>query len=257
MFWQKIKLYLKNVNVFLKELFSKIFSEATGETKSNQFRFFFLSTSLAILFFIIFILVGKNPFNLLVPFSVYDLPSPDRRTTVTLYVSDGKSNLLKSKRKVLLADEITKNLNIIIGELSQPPYEDVIETTEENVFPKKLPDLRSPITAMWLINSDKKLILDLNELSIQKELSNIKIKLEVTEEDQEEKQKREEETVEKKKLEELQAARLKILNTALSALEKTIFENFKNIETVEFRLNGMSKDIAGLEYKLTEIKKRN
>lgn len=257
MLWQKIKLNFKRIIVFLQELFSKIFREATGETKSNQFRFFFLSSSVAILFFIIFILVGKNPFSLLIPFSVYDLPSPDRRTTVTLYVSDGKTNLLKSKRKVLLASDIRKNLNIIIGELSQPPYDDVIETTEENVFPKKLPDLRSPISVMWLLDSDKKLILDLNEASIQKELSTIKIKLEVTEENQEDKKNQEDEVIEKKKLEELQAARLKILNTALSALEKTIFENFSNIETLEFRVNGLNKDIAGLEYKLTEVKKRN
>jgi hypothetical protein len=58
-------------------------------------------------------------------------------------------------------------------------------------------------------------------------------------------------------LEELQAARVKVLNTALRALEKTIFENFPTIETIEFKLNGISKDFAGLEYKLTEVKKRN
>ena len=43
---------------------------------------------------------------------------------------------------------------------------------------------------MWLLDSDKKLILDLNEASIQKELSTIKIKLEVTEENQEDKKSR-------------------------------------------------------------------
>ena len=154
-------------------------------------------------------------------------------------------------------NDIRKNLNIIIGELSQPPYDDIIETTEENVFPKKLPDLRSPIIAVWLLDSDKKLILDLNEASIQKELSSIKIKLEVTEENPDGKKNLEEESIEKKRLEELQAARVKVLNTALRALEKTIFENFSTVETIEFKLNGVSKDFAGLEYKLTEVKKRN
>jgi len=258
MLWQKIKSGFNTSIGFLKNLFSKIFLEATGETKNNQFRFLFLASSLAILFFIVFILVGKNPFSLLVPFNFYDLPSVDRRTNVTLYVSDGKTNLLKSKRKVLLADnDIRKNLNIIVGELSQPPYDDIIETTEENVFPKKLPDLRSPIIAVWLLDSDKKLILDLNEASIQKELSSIKIKLEATEESVDDKKNQEEESIEKKRLEELQAARVKVLNTALRALEKTIFENFSTIETIEFKLNGVSKDFAGLEYKLTEVKKRN
>jgi hypothetical protein len=258
MLWQKIKSGSKTGFGFLRDLFSKIFLEATGETKSNQFRFFFLASSLAILFFIVFILVGKNPFSLLVPFNFYDLPGIDRRTNVTLYVSDGKTNLLKSKRKVLLTEnDVSKNLNIILGELSQPPYEDVIETTEENVFPKKLPDLRSPIIASWLLDSDKKLIIDLNEESIQKELSSIKIKLEVNEDSLYDKQNREEEAIEKKKLEELQSARVKVLNTALLALEKTIFENFSTIETIEFKLNGHSKDFAGLEYKLTEVKKRN
>ncbi len=258
MLWQKIKSGLKAGRVFLRDLFSKIFLEATGETKSNQFRFLFLSSSFAILFFIVFILVGKNPLSLLIPFTLYDLPSRDGRTNVTLYVSDGKTNLLKSKRKVLLADnDLKKNLNIIVGELSQPPYEDLIDSTEENVFPKKLPDLRSPIIAFWLLDSDKKLIIDLNEESIQKEISSIKIKLEVNEDSLYDKQNREEEAVEKKKIEELQSARVKVLNTALSALEKTIFENFSTIETIEFRLNGYSKDFAGLEYKLTEVKKRN
>ncbi len=258
MLWQKIKSGFKVVLGFLRDLFAKIFLEATGETKNNQFRFFFLSSSLAILFFIVFILVGKNPFSLLIPFNFYDLPSIDRRTNVILYVSDGKTNLLKSKRKVLLTEnDVRKNLSIILGELSQPPYDDVIETTEENVFSKKLPDLRSPIIAFWLLDSDKKLIIDLNEESIQKEISSIKIKLEVNEDSLYDKQNREEEAVEKKRIEELQSARVKVLNTALRALEKTIFENFSTIETIEFKLNGHSKDFVGLEYKLTEVKKRN
>ncbi len=258
MLWQKIKLTFKNSIEFVKGLFSNIFSEATGETTNNQFRFFFLSASIAILFFIVFILIGKNPITLLIPFSFYDLPSLDKRTNVILYVSDGKSNLLKSKRKVLLTEnDLKKNLNIIIGELSQPPYEDVIESVEENVFPKKLPDLRSPIIAAWLLDSNKKLILDLDENSIYKELSSIKVKLEVNEDSIFDKQNREEEALEKKREEEVRLARVKVLNTALLALEKTIFENFPSIETLEFKLNGHSKELSGLEYKLNEIRKRN
>ena len=139
MLWQKIKSGFKLTIDSGKHLFSKIFSEAIGETKNTKFRFFFISTSIMILFFIIFILIGKNPFSLLLPLSVYDLPSIDKRTLVTLYISDGKNNLLKSKRKILLADgNIQKNLQIILGELSKPPYDDEIESTEENVFPKKL-----------------------------------------------------------------------------------------------------------------------
>lgn len=258
MFWQKIKSAFQKSIGFVKELFSSIFLEATGETKNIRFRFFFLSSSIALLFFIVFILIGKNPLSLLVPFTLYDLPSLDKRTSVTLYVSDGKSNLLKSKRKVLLAEnELKKNLRIIIGELSQPPYEDIIESPEENVFPKKLPDLRSPIIAMWFLDSDKKLILDLDEESIQRELALIKVKLEVNEDSIFDKQSREEEAQVKKREEDVQIARTRVLNTALMALEKTIFENFPSIESLEFKLNGHTKDFSGLEYKLTEIKKRN
>ena len=92
MLWQKIKLNFKRIIVFLQELFSKIFREATGETKKQpvSFAFFFSFLFRCHFIFYYFILVGKNPFSLLIPFSVYDLPSPDRRTTVTLYVSDGK-----------------------------------------------------------------------------------------------------------------------------------------------------------------------
>lgn len=258
MLWQKTKSGFKKSVGFGRELFSKIFLEATGETTSNRFRFFFLSASVAILFFIVFILVGKNPFGLLIPFSFYDLPSLDRRSIVSLYVSDGKNNVLKTKRKVLLAEnDINRNLKIIIGELSQPPYEDVIESTEENVFPKKLPDLRSPIIASWFLDSNKRLILDLNEAIIETELSTIKIKLEVNEDSIFEKENREDETIEKKRIQEIKSARVKVLNTALLALEKTIFENFPTIEIIEFKLNGYSKDFPGLEYRLTEAKKRN
>ena len=61
----------------------------------------------------------------------------------------------------------------------------------------------------------------------------------------------------KKREEEVRLARVKVLNTALLALEKTIFENFPSIETLEFKLNGHSKELSGLEYKLNEIRKRN
>ncbi|MBK8393869.1 MAG: hypothetical protein IPL26_01295 [Leptospiraceae bacterium] len=258
MLWQKIKSGFKLTIDSGKHLFSKIFSEAIGETKNTKFRFFFISTSIMILFFIIFILIGKNPFSLLLPLSVYDLPSIDKRTLVTLYISDGKNNLLKSKRKILLADgNIQKNLQIILGELSKPPYDDEIESTEENVFPKKLPDLKSSIISAWFLDSNKKLILDFNEAGIQKELSSIRVKLEVPEDESTENESKEEEVVEKKRLEELQKARVKILNTALTALEKTIFENFSSIESFEIRLNGESKQFLGLEYNLTELKKRN
>lgn len=257
MLWQKIKSSYKATIDFCRDLLAKIFKEAVGETKNNQFRFFFLSSSVGILFFIIFILVGKNPFSLLIPFSFYDLPTLDNRKEITLFISDGKNNLLKSKRKVLLPEnDIKRNLNIIIGELSQAPYEDVIETTEENVFPKKLPNIRNPILVSWFLDSDKRLILDLDEEVIQKELSAIRIRVEALD-DSEERKTKEEEELEKKRLIELQIARMKILNTTLQALEKTIFANFSNIESIEFRVNGHSKDLAGLDYKLTEIKKRN
>ncbi|MBP7284145.1 MAG: hypothetical protein KBA66_21350 [Leptospiraceae bacterium] len=258
MLWQKIKTGFGKVIELGKYLFSRIFSEATGETSNRKFRFFFLSSSIAILFFIIFILIGKNPFSLLVPFTFYDLPSLDKRTLVTLYISDGKNNVLKSKRKLLLSEsDIRKNLHIILGELSQPPYEDSIESTEENVFPKKLPDMRSSIISTWFLDSGKKLILDFNEVGIQKELSTIRVKLDINEEDSSENKSKEEEIIENKRQEELQKARIRILNTALAALEKTIFINFPSIETLEFRLNGMSKQFNGLEYNLVETKKRN
>ncbi|HMV44657.1 MAG TPA: hypothetical protein PK079_08670 [Leptospiraceae bacterium] len=258
MLWQKIKSIYRASIDFCKNLLSKIFSEAVGETKSNKFRFFFISSSAGILFFIIFILVGKNPFSLLVPFYFYDLPSIDKRTEITLFISDGKNNLLKSKRKVLLAEnDLRRNLNIIIGELSQAPYEDVIETTEENVFPKKLPNIRNPILISWFLESEKKLIIDLDEEVIQKEISNIRIRVDANDDDLDEKQKKEEEELEKKRYAELQVAKMKILNTTLQALEKTIFANFPSIESIEFKINGHSKELAGLEYKLSEIKKRN
>ena len=174
----------------------------------------------------------------------------------TLFNESIRHNL-EYVRDGITENDLKKNLNIIIGELSQPPYEDVIESVEENVFPKKLPDLRSPIIAAWLLDSNKKLILDLDENSIYKELSSIKVKLEVNEDSIFDKQNREEEALEKKREEEVRLARVKVLNTALLALEKTIFENFPSIETLEFKLNGHSKELSGLEYKLNEIRKRN
>lgn len=258
MFWQKIKSGLKGIKTFIQTLFKKLLTETESETKDRKFLFFFFSSFLCVIFFLIFILAGKNPFTLLIPFELYDLPASDKRTSVNLFLSDGHGDIVKSNRKVLLFDnDIRKNLHNLIGELSQPPYEDKVESTDLNAFPKKLPNIRNSINVFWLLDNNSRLVIDLNQSSIIKELSEIRIKNTVNVEESifdeekpegKENLKKTEETKEEKRME--------ILNTTLLALEKTVFENFPTIKTIEYKLDGKESDYPGLKYKLTEIKKR-
>ena len=48
--------------------------------------------------------------------------------------------------------------------------------------------------------------------------------------------------------------KLAILGSAFVAAEKTIFDNFPTLKTIEYRINGKLVDYPGLEYKLSEKK---
>ncbi|HNO26223.1 MAG TPA: hypothetical protein PKK94_24800, partial [Leptospiraceae bacterium] len=61
---------------------------------------------------------------------------------------------------------------------------------------------------------------------------------------------------EEKKKKRAKELKRELLSSGFLALEKTIFANFKDIDRIEYRLNGKIKNFPELEYSLTETKKR-
>lgn len=255
---QKIKnLFLKLIS-FIKETYNLIFEESFNEKINKKFLIIYFSIVLSILFFFAFYLVKVNPIQLLVPFSLFDLPKIDSRVEKSIYVSDGKNSVLKIKRKILISDEPReKKLKVLVSEIAKSSTENILESKEENLFPKKTLNLSDSLISSWFIDDSKKLILDFNEENLKLELSKLRAKTISSEEETIfDKKTPEQEKIYKEEILKLNQSKLLKLEISFLALEKTIFENFKELESIEFKLNGISKDFPELDYKLLETKKR-
>jgi hypothetical protein len=258
MLLQKIKVFLKSVYSSLKNIYSQIFEQSLNEKINKRFLLIYFSTIFSILFFLTFYLIKKNPLSLLVPFGLFDLPEIEHRVEKSIFIIDGKDTILKVKRKILIKGYSTdQQIDIYISELSNPPFEDKLDSVDATSFPKKTINLKNPLISKWLLDNDSKLIFDFNESSINEELSKIRSKAIVDDEETIfDKKTPEEEKILLGLQEDIQRIKLKKLELAFTCLEKTIFENVPSVQTIEFRLNGRKKTILNLSYDLEKIRTR-
>ncbi|MCP5503117.1 MAG: hypothetical protein H7A25_24675 [Leptospiraceae bacterium] len=227
--------------------------------KDTRFLFFYFSWFFALMFYMGFYLVGKNPLSLLLPFSHFHFPVPEKRSDKTLYLSDGQGNVFKSSRKVYFEKgRLQDNILILISEIGKSPYYEMDNSSDLlqlNQNLKKLPGLETAIISIWYLQDSSRLILDLREKTIHKELARLRFRVGRIKADSIYDSNFEEEKEERKK--ETKKIRYNFLKSTFLSIEKTLFDNFPEVKSIEFRLDGQMKQIEGLDYDLTSSKKRS
>lgn len=244
------------------QFYKKIYKESFSETRDKKFLFLFFSGLFFTSFFLMFFLIGKNPYSLLIPFSLYDthLFLYDKRSKVTIFLSDGKGNFFPIQRKLTKTGNLREDIKKILIEISEPPYYEMEYSNFENLQMnyKKLPNIHFALIQVWTLGDT--LILDFRESTLKEEMENQRVRIdtgnyEIEEQTETSKLAQEKAQDDNNKIL-LQKLKKDLLSSSFLALEKTIFENFPQIKRLEYRLNGQKKDFEDLEYKLSEVKER-
>ncbi len=92
------------------------------------------------------------------------------------------------------------------------------------------------------------MILDFRKSTLQEILSGMKFRIDYTY------ARRMNDEVKQK---EIARKKMALLDSTFLALVKTVFEYFQDIQSVEYRLDGLSENISGMEYSLDLSHKRN
>jgi hypothetical protein len=246
--------FFKNFVSTLYRLFSGKFHD-----QDKKFSFYYFSW-VAFLFFLTgFGLVNQNPFVLFSPFSLYRIPVSDTRRPVPIFLSDSDGTLYKTTRKMLFDASLRKNILTLVGEIAKSPFFEMERNAElvhirKNL--KQLLNLQSAVISIWTLENDTTVIIDLREATLNREIELIKIQAETaisyTSIYEEAKA-----NIDKEKIKtEARAQRMQTLEYTFKVLEKTIFENFPNVKSIGFKLDGHSKNIASMNYNLSEPKTR-
>ncbi len=250
---------------------SQFYRLGTGiEVTTNRFLFLFFSWFSLLLFFTFFILAEKNPFNLLVPFNVFQLPNYDHRSNFKVFISDGTDLQAPIARLVLANENKSEFIYQLIEEVGAPPYflpEENKENAEIVFTPKKLLPLQYSLTNIWFREKEKAIILDWNETSLEQVMNQYRLAKSgqgsalVDEEEQNQAV----DTITyysgpelgpKESEESVRAKKLKALAATFKAIDATILANFPEFKTIQHKLNGVSKEFPGLlNYSLLEDKK--
>ncbi|PJZ64359.1 hypothetical protein CH371_18230 [Leptospira wolffii] len=244
--WQKIKEVWAKVVVRWETFYNWIFGLATtppDSAESKRVLFLTYSWIIVLLFLTGFILSGKNPLKLLVPFTLYDLPNFDHRKETVIYGSDGEGEVFPVKRKVLLTGEdFRHDVLTLIGETGESSYFDPSVPNASAQFRslKKLPNLQDSVISIW--KRGDVLLLDLRRSTIEGLLADMKFRIDYTYASQMTEEQKEVEIARKKSV---------LLSSAFLAVEKTLFENYPEIHRIEYRLGGEPGDIPGLTYSLS------
>ncbi|TGK15581.1 hypothetical protein EHO61_14570 [Leptospira fluminis] len=250
--WQKIKEVFEKFLERWERFYSWIFGLATLPSNNAQAkRLLFLSYSwIAVLLFLTgFILAGKNPLKLLLPFSIYDLPNLDPRKDVVIYGSDGEGETFPIHRKVLLdGKDFRHDVLTLVGEVGESSYFDPSVPNDAVHFRnlKKLPNLQDSVIAIW--KRGDLLILDMRKSTLEELLGEMKFRIDYTYASQ---------MTEEEKSKEITRRKLSLLSSSFKAVERTLFENDPDLNRIEFKLGGEAEEIPGLVYSLTEIHLRN
>ncbi|TGK48705.1 LIC_10740 family protein [Leptospira bouyouniensis] len=253
---QKIKEQLRNFWEFLKRISIQFYKIGTGETKlTRDFIFLFASWFSLLLFFSFFILAEQNPFRLLLPFQLYSYPSLDHREPIIIYISNGEGEQIPIHRKVLKREEAVDLIYQIVGEVGAPPYFDSVEALAKDgklFSPKKLLDVRFALKQSWFMGKNEKLVMDWNVNRLESIME--KYRLPRTKSEGENLDSEEEnpnapvdtityytggsETGPKESEEVLNKRRIQAMEQTLRALNATLFENFKEIQSIEHKFSG-------------------
>ncbi len=257
-----------NIN-FWRTKFYNIGTER--EKSSREFQFLFLSWFSLLLFFTFFILTEKNPFNLLVPFNVFQWPSIDHREEVKIFISDGGENQIPVNRKLLRNDDSIQFTYQLIGQVGAPPYFSVEESaaTKDKLFnPKKLLDLQFALKKIWVRDNGKMMILDWNESMLESVMNEYRLPQIIRSGNEVEEEpsanapvdtttyysggdigQKESEVV-------TRTRRTNALNATIRAIDATIYLNFPEVKSIEHRLDGRVKNFPGLTPLLDAIKEK-
>ncbi|TGL17068.1 hypothetical protein EHQ46_17735 [Leptospira yanagawae] len=253
---QKIKELINTYWEFLKTVSLRFYKIGTGETKlTRDFIFLFGSWFSLLLFFSFFILAEQNPFRLLVPFQLYSYPSLDHREPIVIYISNGEGEQIPIHRKVLKQEENGALVYQIVGEVGAPPYFDSVEALAKDgklFSPKKLLDIRFALIQSWFINKNQKLVIDWNTSKLESIME--KYRLPRTKQEGESLDSDDEnpnapvdtityytggtDTGPKESEEVLNKRRIQAMDQTLQALNASLFENFKDIKTIEHKFSG-------------------
>ncbi|MCC6274594.1 MAG: hypothetical protein IT569_01930 [Leptospiraceae bacterium] len=183
-----------------------------------------------------------------------------------VFASDGVGNVFEINRKMnLIPGNSARNLITLIGEIGEPPFYEESSGNEAafSANLKKMPNLQTSVISSWFLKNEKKLIVDFRESTINDEMEALKFRIDnpLIGEDQEDSDeghffaKKAKVDPEKRKSE-IKKIRLTILKSTFLAIEKTIFANFPEVDSLEFRLDGLRRDYPGLEYSLVQKKNR-
>lgn len=257
----KIKEILKKYWEFLKTVSRRFYKIGTGETKlTRDFIFLFGSWFSLLLFFSFFILAEQNPFRLLVPFQLYSYPSFDHREPIVIYISNGEGEQIPIHRKVLKQNESGALVYQIVGEVGAPPYFDSVEALAKDgklFSPKKLLDIRFALKQSWFLDKNQKLVIDWNTSKLEAIME--KYRLPRTKSEGEAADSEEEnpnapvdtityytggtDTGPKESEEVLNKRRIQAMDQTLRALNASLFENFKEVKSIEHQFSGNSNPV--------------
>lgn len=249
--WQKIKEVWAKIVVRWETFYNWVFGLATtppDSAESKRVLFLTYSWITVLLFLTGFILSGKNPLKLLVPFTLYDLPNFDPRKEVVIFGSDGEGEVFPVKRKVLLTGEdFRHDLITLVGETGEASYFDPSVPNASAQFRnlKKLPNLQDSVIAVW--RRGDLLLLDLRQSTLEGLLADMKFRIDYTYASQ---------MTEEQKSAEIDRKKAVLLSSSFIAVEKTIFENYPDIQRIEYRLGGELADLPGLTYSLSSSHSR-
>lgn len=236
----------------IREKWSKFYSIAMGDAREDSRRFLFLYFSWMIFLVLLSftILVGKNPFVLLFPFQVFELPYQDKRVDVKVFVSDGESQVFSSERRILLQGEPKLDIRELVEEVGRPPHFSK-PAREGDIFfgdnLKKLPNLSIALTSIWTRENEKEIVLDFSKEVIQKELATYRFaKQEYLDESEEEDTNSDidsyyappKDYVDPKTLREMEKKKEIVLNLTLEAIRKTLLANYPGYEKVHLHFDG-------------------
>ncbi|TGK78571.1 hypothetical protein EHQ24_18670 [Leptospira noumeaensis] len=252
---QKIKEQLRKLSEIVKILIIRFYKIGTGETKlTRDFIFLFASWFSLLIFFSFFILAEQNPFRLLVPFQLYSYPSLDHREPIVIYISNGEGEQIPIHRKVLKQEETEAFIYQLVGEVGSPPYFDSVEALAKDgklFSPKKLLDIRFALKQTWFVENGNKLVIDWNVQILQDVMEKYRLprtKSDETGDTEDENPNAPVDTITyytggtetgpKESEEVIQKRRSLAMESTIRALNASLFENFKDLKTIEHKFSG-------------------
>ena len=134
----------------MKDLLIKFLDYKNFQKLSRKKKILFYLCSFYFIIFAFIILIGKNPFSLLIPFSLYDSSSDINSKSVKLYAISQKNELTKIKRNLILGDNFYTKVYTIIGEIAKFTLQnEILEKKDTSRFMKKLTNLQTAVLSIW------------------------------------------------------------------------------------------------------------